>query len=171
MSFGLALGEREVLLRCVLGRRWCGGVGGGGRLEGEEALEDALGLPFSCVGEIYPHIHTTGPAKCRVEALNVICGRKQKSGRGGSEIEGNTQRKKVNIPPLGRCHTIKAVQKPTQTQRRSIGGLRSSSLFRSGGGRRTSRLFITADRASERGIQVFQKENAPKGMNEQMGEE
>ena len=37
--------------------------------------------------------------------------------------------------------------------------------------RRTSRLFVTADWASERGIQVFHKENAPKGMNEQMGEE
>jgi hypothetical protein len=106
MSFGLALWEREVLLRWVLGRRWGGGVGSGGRLEGEEALEDALGLPFSRVGEIYPHVHTTGPTKRRVEALNVICGRKQKSRRGESEIERNTQRKKVNIPPLGRRHTI-----------------------------------------------------------------
>ena len=86
MSCGLALGEREVLLRWVLGRRWYS-VGGGGGLEGEEALEDTLGLPFSCVGEIYPHVHTTGPTKRGVEALNVICGRKQKSGRGESEIE------------------------------------------------------------------------------------
>ena len=145
MSFGLALWEREVLLRWVLERRWGGGVGNGGRLEGEEALEDALGLPISHVGKIYPHVHTTRPTKRRLEALNVICGCKQKSGRGKLEIERNTQRKKVNVLPLGRRHTIKAVQKPIQNQCRSIGGLRSSSLFRSGSGRRTSRLFIMAD--------------------------
>ena len=57
------------------------GVGNSGRLEGEEALEDALGLPFSRMGEIYPHIHMTGPTKHRVKALNMICGCKQKSGR------------------------------------------------------------------------------------------
>jgi len=125
----IALWEREVLLRWVLGRCCGGGVSNGGRLEGEEALKDALGLPFSRVGKIYPHVHTTGLTKCRVKALNVICGRKQKSGRGESEIERNTQRKKVNIPPLSRCHTVKADQKPTQTQRQSIGGLRSGSLF------------------------------------------
>ena len=106
-----------------------GGISNSGRLEGEEALEDALGLPFSRVGEIYPHIHTTGPTKHRVKALNMICGHKQKPGRSESEIERNTQRKKVNIPPLSRRHAIEAVQKPTQTQRQSIGGLHSSSLF------------------------------------------
>ena len=87
MGFGLALGEREVLLRWVLGRRRRGVAGSGG-LEGEEALEDALGLPFGGMREIYPHIHTTGPAKRRVEALNVICGRKQESGNRSQMLPG-----------------------------------------------------------------------------------
>jgi len=71
-------------LRWILGCRWAGG----GRLEGEEALEDALGLPFSRVGEIYPHVRMTGPTKHTVEALNVICGRKQKSGRASQKLKG-----------------------------------------------------------------------------------
>jgi len=44
------------------------------------------------------NVHTTGPTKRRVKALNVICGRKQKSGRGESEMEHTKEEGKHTAP-------------------------------------------------------------------------
>lgn len=76
-----ALGKRKILLRRIFcsRRRTCG-ISGGGRLEGEKTFEDALCLPLSGVREVNPYIHAPRTAECRVQTLDVICGRKQESG-------------------------------------------------------------------------------------------
>lgn len=81
MGGGLALRKGKILLRGILRRsqRACGIIGGGG-LEGEEALEDTLGLPLSGVREVNPYVHAPGTAESRVQALDVICGREQEPG-------------------------------------------------------------------------------------------
>ena len=60
------LRQRKILLRSIFGS--CGrSIGISiGWLEREEAFEDALGLPFGGVGEIDPHVHTTGAAESGV---------------------------------------------------------------------------------------------------------
>lgn len=85
MLEGLAFGERQVLLRSVLGRIL---VDGRRSLVGEEAFEDALCLPLGGVGEVHPHIHASGPAESRVKAFNVISRSEKKS----EEHQGSDRR-------------------------------------------------------------------------------
>lgn len=67
----------------------------------EEAFEDTLRLPFRRVLEVDPDVHAPRATQSRVQALDVIRGRKE-------------------YPALGGCDAIETVQQATQTQGGSV---------------------------------------------------
>lgn len=118
MTGRFALWQGEVFLRSVNVRgrffRWRCGCDTSG-LGGEETLENTLGLPFCCMCEIHPDIHSAWTTKSWIKALNMVSRSKKESVM--RHISGKELEWSYNDPPAF-CSgdPIEAVQKSTQAQ-------------------------------------------------------
>lgn len=113
------------------------------RLDWEEALEDALGLPLGGVLEVDPDVHAARAAQRGIQPLDVVRRREQQAALGGRDAVERVEqaRERERAPVIGRLR---------------LGRRRT----RRSGRRRARCPGIARDGARECGIEILEQEDA-----------